>query len=86
MEYYKNYDLIWQNVDGLKIMNIEKLVTTLLKKIVYEVGVGFYGTHQTSWYFLIIYIYIYIYIYCWQLTMPLSGVEAQVLWTNIVIQ
>jgi hypothetical protein len=41
-------------------MNIEKLVTTLLKKIVYEVGVGFYGTHQTSWYFLIIYIYIYI--------------------------
>jgi hypothetical protein len=25
-----------------------------IKRFVYKVGVGFYGTHQTSWYFLTI--------------------------------
>jgi hypothetical protein len=28
-----------------------KVSDNTIKKVVYEVGVGFYGTHPTSWYF-----------------------------------
>jgi hypothetical protein len=54
MEYCKNYDLTCQNVGRLKIMNLKKVSDNTIKRVVYEMGVGFYGTHQTSWYFLII--------------------------------
>jgi len=43
MEYCKNYDLIFQNVDGLKNMNLKKLVTTLLKELFMKWGLDFMG-------------------------------------------
>jgi hypothetical protein len=43
MEYCKNYDLICQNVGGLKIMNLEKLVITLLKELFMKWGLDFMG-------------------------------------------
>jgi len=32
----------------------KKVSDNTIKRVVYEMGVGFDGTHQTSWYFLII--------------------------------
>jgi hypothetical protein len=43
MEYCKNYDLICQNVGGLKIMNLKKLVTTLLKELFMKWMLDFIG-------------------------------------------
>jgi len=32
----------------------KKVNDNIIKRVFYEMGVGFYGNHQTSWYFLII--------------------------------
>jgi hypothetical protein len=43
MEYCKNYDLTCQNVGRLKIINLKKLVITLLKELFMKWGLDFMG-------------------------------------------